>query len=181
VAAALTLSDFLTGPGKAFLEVVMVGDALMRRSDPLLSHRDLTAYLDGCVRRPGIRQFMRAFAQMRPGTDSLRETWLRLVVVDAGLPVPDVNTSVHTKGRRGLRYLDLSWERWRIDLEYHGMRHFEDPGYNLSDKDRRVELQEAGWIVIEVTSRDLMDPEALIVRILKEIARAEGLVGPGLV
>mgnify|MGYP006190244613 CR=1 FL=1 len=77
----------------------------------------------------------------RVGSDSPKETGLRLALVDAGLPEPAVNRWIldpRTGGRvhRG----DLTYEEYRLTLEYE-CRHHSDPDQVARDIDRQERLE----------------------------------------
>lgn len=69
-------------------ELVIIGDALVRRSHPFATMGDLSAAVVRWSGRRGCRALARAFARVRPRTDSPAETLLRLDLVAFGLPEP---------------------------------------------------------------------------------------------
>jgi hypothetical protein len=154
---------------RAFLAAVQLGDALMRRQRPVLSQSAFARGVAAWGPRKGANLLRQLFRHIRQGTDSLTETWLRLCVVDAGFPEPLVNYCVRVGDNR--RYLDLSWPDLRIALEYHGRQHFNDPGQSYSDVYRRGRLQVAGWLIIEATYQDLVQPVGMIERLSHAFAR----------
>jgi hypothetical protein len=64
-------------PWATWQELVMVGDGLLRRRNPLVSLRDLDRHLEGAAGRRGVRCAKVARAFIRPRTDSIAETWAR--------------------------------------------------------------------------------------------------------
>lgn len=68
----------------------------------------------------------RASALVRDRVDSPQETRLRLCLVLAGLPEPEVNPVVFAGGRAVGR-VDLFLGRWRVAVEYEGDQHRTDP------------------------------------------------------
>nr|WP_152992510.1 hypothetical protein [Nonomuraea pusilla] len=83
-----------------------------------------------------------------PGAASPRESWLRVILVDGGLPRPATQVPVPL-GHRCV-YLDLGWEDYRLGVEYDGREHHTAPGDVRRDADRREELRARGWRVIPV-------------------------------
>ncbi|MDR1394296.1 MAG: hypothetical protein LBJ62_10100 [Bifidobacteriaceae bacterium] len=155
-----------------FLQIIQLGEALTRRSNPVLTQDNFAARIAAWVpRHPGKPLVRELFSHVRCRTDSVAETWLRLAVIDAGFPEPVVNHGVF--GPSGWRYLDLSWPDRLIALEYHGRQHFDNPSQSYEDVGRRGELQAAGWTVIEATRRDLRQPGELLRRLGAAFARAE--------
>jgi very-short-patch-repair endonuclease len=152
-----------TSPTKRqFLAAVQLGDVLIRRDRPLTSIDELGACTDA-TKGPGMRLARAALARLRPRTDSLMESWLRLVVWDAGFPEPRVNHEIRFAS--GRRYLDLSWPESKIALEYHGRQHFEDADQAYQDFGRRAWLHDMGWTLVEAVHADLLDPSALLGRL----------------
>lgn len=95
--------------------------------------------------------------------DSPPESWLKLLVVEAGYPTPTEQFEViDVLGR--IRYvLDLCWPELRIALEYDG---YETHEYRLDQDARRdLDLERRGWITIRATAADLREPGALLTRL----------------
>ncbi|MDR2567447.1 MAG: hypothetical protein LBC97_15585 [Bifidobacteriaceae bacterium] len=149
---------------RVFLEAVQLGDVLDRRKHNWARVAQLTACADVST-GPGSKLVRAAAKQLRHGTDSFMETWLRLVLWDAGFPEPMVNHEIKLGGRR--RMLDLSWPDRRIALEYQGRQHFADESQAFDDMVRRGQLQQAGWTIHEAAHKDLIDPLGLLSRLAR--------------
>jgi hypothetical protein len=159
-----------TGPGvfaearkAAFLESVQIGDQLLARSNPLVTYKEFAEYITALTDMHGARLARTVFDHVRARTDSTMESWLRLVVWDAGFPDPVVNHKVSVGERT--RYLDLAWPELMIDLEFHGRQHFYEYEQARDDVTRRGQLQLAGWTTIEATESDLKKPGHLLQQI----------------
>lgn len=100
---------------------------------------------------PGLRQVERALDLHDPGAQSPRETWLRLVVIDAGFPRPRTQIPVAVGGRTKY-YLDMGWEDPKVALEYDGDQHRTDKAQFARDVVRLEELADLGWIVVRVVA-----------------------------
>ncbi|WP_345603124.1 DUF559 domain-containing protein [Pseudonocardia adelaidensis] len=85
--------------------------------------------------------------------DSPAESWIRLLVVENGLPVPEVNWPIADATGREIYRLDLAWPQLRIALEYDGIA--AHAGREEHDALRRADLTRRGWIVVVVTKEDL--------------------------
>ncbi|MEA5053591.1 MAG: hypothetical protein VB093_09140 [Propionicimonas sp.] len=129
-------------------ELVIVGDALVRRKDPLATMEDLAFRVRAYSGRHGVRRLRAALELVRPNTDSVPETELRLAIVDAGLPEPEVNVWVVDRQGRRLRLGDLVDRKRRILLEYDGPHHFQDEGQRRKDIDVLDAAVADGWRVI---------------------------------
>ncbi|WP_162943726.1 hypothetical protein [Arthrobacter celericrescens] len=75
-------------------DLVIAGDHMLRRHDPLASVEGLDAYLDTKRGAPGYRRAMRARSLMRAGTDSPKQTEVRLLITMHGLPEPGINVPI---------------------------------------------------------------------------------------
>jgi len=103
---------------------------------------------------PGTRGLCRlreALALHDAGAQSPRETWLRLLVIGAGLPRPQTQIPVVVNGRPKY-YLDMGWEDLKIAVEYDGDHHRTDRAQFARDITRLEELADLGWTVIRVAA-----------------------------
>ena len=98
----------------------------------------------------GLRQVGRVLNQHDPGSQSPKESWLRLLVVGAGFPRPRTQIPVLCGGRR--YYLDMGWEDVKVALEYDGDHHRTDKRQFARDIVRLEDLQQLGWIVVRVAA-----------------------------
>ncbi len=95
--------------------------------------------------------------------DSPPESWLKLLVVHAGFPVPTEQFEVIDALARIRYVLDLCWPELRIALEYDG---YEAHEYRLDrDAQRDLDLERRGWITIRATAADLREPAELLARL----------------
>ena len=72
-------------------DLVIAGDFLLRRRNPLTTIHELDAFLAGKQGRAGYRRAMQARSLIRADTDSPKETELRLLLIRHGLPEPAIN------------------------------------------------------------------------------------------
>ena len=137
-------------------DLVVAGDHLLRRGV-----RDVDAVLErlrravGAVRRRGGELLQLALPLLRPGVRSPRESLLRIVLVTAGLPEPEVNVHLFRSDGSYLGEGDLVYRKARLVLEYEGDHHRTDPAQFRYDIRRREEFEDAGWSVLRVTGDDL--------------------------
>lgn len=136
--------------------LVAAGDALLRRSDGpekdvvVLGRRHplstLTAIESAMARRrrtKGITAARRAFDLIRAGVDSVAETRLRMILVEAGFPEPVVNQEVWLTSYLKRRP-DLHYPQWCIAIQYDGRDHGK-PGQVNSDILRDSDFTDHGW------------------------------------
>jgi len=160
-------------------ELVVVGDALAGRWSARPEARGLpVAQLRSAAghdrRRPGAARLREAAAWVRTGVESPKETEVRLLLVRAGVPEPELN--VPTYGRDGT-YLgrpDLRWAEQRVTLEYEGAHHRDDPRIYAQDIERRERFEDHGWSVVRCISSHLASPgdAELIARVHRRFARS---------
>ena len=129
---------------------------------------------DRLVARPDRRGTARAgglLALITGRAESPPESWLKLLVVEAGFPTPTEQFPV-LDALACIRYvLDLCWPELRIALEYDG---YESHEYRRDQDVRRdLDLERRGWITIRATAADLREPSALLAR-LDDAFRARG-------
>ncbi len=109
----------------------------------------------------------RALALARPGVRSPRETHLRLLLTRHGLPEPGVNEDIFSARGEFVAEIDLTFEAWRVAVEYDGRVHAEDPRQFARDADRWAAIRDAGWDHVRILSHHLRGdgaPAASLVR-----------------
>lgn len=90
---------------------------------PLATADQLAQAVAAGSRMIGIRQLRAALPLIRSGVESPRETLLRLIMLRAGLPEPEVNAAVFDRTGRLLGVLDLFLRAFRVGIEYEGAHH----------------------------------------------------------
>lgn len=114
----------------------------------------------------GARQLRHALRLVDPGAESPKETWLRLLLIRAGLPKPTTQIKV-VDGSWSAR-LDMGWEDVKVAVEYDGDQHRTDRRRYLHDIKRLERLQQLGWIVIRVVAEH--HPEDVLRRVRAALA-----------
>ena len=155
------------GPG-----ALRTGEQVAKALDPLrtaLSRR---------VRPRGARALGAALERVRPGVRSAQESRVRLVLVDAGLPEPEVCAPVHGRGGGWLAEGDLVWREQRVVGEYQGAVH---GGIRARSADayRTGLMHDEGWTVLEIFAEDLSDPHrrrTMVRRFARELGVATAAI-----
>lgn len=119
--------------------------------------------------RRGIRQARSILNLVDRGAQSPKETWLRLLLIDAGLPTPTTQLPVYDETGRLVGYLDMGWEDIKVAAEYDGEQHRKDRRQYTWDIRRLGMLERLGWVVIRVVAGD--GPIDIIRRVQEAIAR----------
>jgi len=134
----------------SLVDLVVVGDHLVREQLVTLAElRDFCAKASG----PGAAQARAAAAFVRAGVDSPMETRLRMLIVLAGLPEPEINPVMDLPG--GNRRYDLCWRKARLVVEYDGRHHIERVEQWESDIERREQIEDDDWRMLIVTAKDI--------------------------
>lgn len=125
-------------------DIVAAADFLISGTVPLATTAELRAEITrmGDVRR-GI--LGRALHDVRAGVRSARETRLRLLLVEAGLPEPAVAWNLFDSRGTFVAELDLAFPRYRVAVEYDGRVHAEDVAQFARDADRWAAIRREGW------------------------------------
>jgi len=119
--------------------------------------------------RRGIAQARRATDLFDPGAQSPKESWLRVVLIQAGLPRPQTQIPVLNEFGSAIAYLDMGWADLKVAVEYDGEQHRTDRRQYTWDVRRLEMLERLGWIVIRVVAGDR--PAEIISRVRSALAR----------
>lgn len=141
-------------------------DALARAAELKIADVELLA--QRYHGRRGLRRARQSLDLVDAGAQSPKESWLRTILVRAGLPRPQTQIPVCDEFGQAIAYLDMGWEDIKVAVEYDGDQHRSDR-FQYSWDVRRLEmLQRSGWIVVRVLAGDR--PAEVIRRV--RIARA---------
>lgn len=155
----------------SLVELVILGDWLVRQQ--FLSCASLVRYCNDSSDRH-VLHARRAAAYVRDRVDSPMETRLRMLLVLAGLPEPEVNREIRDTNGSVVMRLDLSYPRVKLAVEYDGRQHTELVEQRHRDLDRRDDLEEDEWRLLVVTSRGIfVEPEKTLLRVWRAL-RARG-------
>lgn len=154
------------------LDLVTAGDWLLRR------RRSTLVRLHSAVQTypgRGVVHARRAVMLVRERVDSPRETWLRLCLVLAGLPMPECNLVIgDDQGPMGR--VDLVYLAYKLIIEYEGDQHRTDRNQWNADIDRHEDFARDNWTLIRVTSERARWPRQ-VVRSVYRALRANGYEG----
>ncbi|MGD1170275.1 hypothetical protein ACKUVQ_13620 [Mycobacterium seoulense] len=132
-----------------------------------LTSADVAALIGRNKGARGIRRCRTALSLMDGGAQSPKESWLRLVLLDAGLPRP--TTQIRVTDGRLVAYLDMGWEEPMVAMEYDGEQHRTDRGQYVKDIRRAEMVGSLGWTMIRVINEDR--PTVIVQRAREALAR----------
>jgi hypothetical protein len=146
---------------------VAANDALARATRLNVAEAELLA--EGYKGHRNIRRARRALKLVVAGAESPRETWLRLLLIEAGYPPPQTRIPVYGEYGELVAVLDMGWEDIKVAVEYEGDHHRTDRRQFNTDIARVDALTELGWIVVRVTVEDV--PGGILRRVAVAWAR----------
>jgi hypothetical protein len=151
-------------------EAVAAIDALVRATG--LRMGEVESLVQRYPGRRGIDLARTAIDLVDGGAQSPKETWLRLLLVRAGLPRPQTQIPVEDETGEPFAYLDMGWGDVKVAAEYDGEEHRTDRRRYAWDIRRRERLERLGWIVIRVVAGDR--PAEIIRRVRAALACRAG-------
>jgi hypothetical protein len=104
--------------------------------------------------RRGIVQVRELCALARPEAESPMESEARLVMIDGGLPMPELQYDLIDRSGRVWR-VDFAWPHPKVAVEYDGFDWHSDPDALRRDRQKRVALLEMGWSVMSIVADDV--------------------------
>ncbi|UKA74300.1 endonuclease domain-containing protein [Arthrobacter sp. FW306-07-I] len=166
-------------------DLVAMGDQLVRTPRPELEGRkgaystveDLRCLVARHPNLQGVVRARQALDLIRVGSDSAPETFLRLSMLDAGLPEPELQVGLRPGDARSPS-ADLGFRRRRVAIQYDGGHHLLEP-QRLSDRRRDKAFGAAGWTVVIVDKADQEDDFAAAINKIKR-ALSSSTVDPSI-
>ncbi|MDX1885649.1 hypothetical protein [Mycolicibacterium sp. 120270] len=110
----------------------------------------------------GVKRLKEAIPLVDGGAASPRETWLRLIYIDGGLPKPRTQIPIFDTDGTLLRTVDMGWEEYKVVSEYDGDQHRTDRGQYVKDMRVIPKIERLGYIVARVVKED--QPAAILRR-----------------
>jgi hypothetical protein len=109
-----------------------------------------------------------------PLAESPGESWCRVELSRAGLPVPIEQVSILDDDGRFIGRVDFAWPEFGIVLEFDGAVKYEANGSKalVAEKRREDRLRESGWTVVRCVWADLYGFDHVAAEIRRAIARA---------
>ncbi|MFS0896693.1 hypothetical protein [Mycolicibacterium litorale] len=142
-------------------------DALMRAAP--FERSEVTALMDryGPVR--GVRQLRQLLPLIDPGAESLKESWLRLLLIDDGFPIPETQIPIVDETGEAFAFVDMGWRQLRLAVEYDGDQHRTSRPIYVNDIRRLERIRRCGWEVVRVIKED--HPGAVLARVREAFKR----------
>lgn len=122
-----------------------------------ISETDLRRGAVRYFRRRGVVQLRELIPLSDPRSESVRESWVRLALIDAGLPAPEPQYEI-VDGGVPLFRLDHAYPQGATAVEYDGAEFHDSPEQREQDARRRRWLRDHGWYVVVVRRGDFTSP-----------------------
>lgn len=157
----------LARDGASVPELVVVADSLARACPSAV--RDLADAVARGTGRRGVTSARCALELVDRRSESAMESWVRAVLLIAGVPAPVPQLVVTDEHGRFVARVDLAWPGSRLVLEYDGDHHRDQVTW-VRDLRRREELERLGWTVLVVTVADVLPhPDRLVARVTSRL------------
>lgn len=131
------------------LPAVIHLDALARATD--VKPSDAMVLTDRYRGSRGVKRCRDAIALMDAGAQSPKETWLRLLLIDAGFPPPQTQIPLYVDGHP-VAFLDMGWPHIKVSAEYDGDHHRSDRITYVKDIGRAEFIDRMGWLNVRVVA-----------------------------
>lgn len=139
--------------------LIILGDQLVRnpyeryekRTEPYIPLARWLA-LASSQKTPGKQALKRSLEFVRVGSDSPKETLLRLALVDYGLPEPELQVRAEPTDRRSPT-ADMGYKQFRIAVHYDGSTHYHADSY-AKDQRRDSTFEKLSWRNIKCSNDD---------------------------
>lgn len=170
------------GPFLSEYDLVAATDYLLRlprspggfhalaRTTPFATRDELAAVLrsNRWQSAPALR---RGLERARTGSSSRPESRVRLMIVDAGLPEPEIDYDIRSESGMFIACADLAYPDRRLAIEYEGDGHRERAQFE-HDINRFARMEEHRWRAVRLTSEHVFRiPREAIRRILRAYRR----------
>jgi hypothetical protein len=133
-------------------EAVARLDSLMRAQ--VFSAEDVLLLAERYRGARGLKSLRKVLPLVDGGAASPRETWLRLLYIDAGLPRPTTQIPIVEGRGRLVRMADIGWEDFMVVSEYDGDQHRTSRRQYTKDIRSLRKARSLGWIVDQVIKED---------------------------
>jgi Protein of unknown function (DUF559) len=141
--------------------VALLDSALHRRLINVTRLRDWATTHAGYR---GVRRLKCALDLAEPATESVMETRLRLLLVQAGLPRPRVQVSLRDDRGLFVARPDLYYPGVRLAIEYDGATH---RASLAADNRRQNRLIDAGYRVLRFTAGDVLGMRSAVISVVR--------------
>jgi hypothetical protein len=123
----------------------------------------------------GIRTARAALDLIRVGSDSAPETLMRLALLEANLPEPELNVVVRNHFGQAVLWPDGAYREYKISLQYDGQHHG-GIEQHLKDIERQERSLAHGWLEVRTSKQDLEGDRPAVVHKVRRALLSRGWV-----
>ncbi|WP_221584956.1 DUF559 domain-containing protein [Microbacterium sp. G2-8] len=157
-------------------DLVAAADALLARASPLCTWEELSSEIEDMGDMRG-RILRSALQSARDGSESARETKLRLALARFGLPEPELNWELVDHRGTFVARFDMAYRRWRVAVEYDGRQHAFDTAQFERDADRWDAVRAEGWVLVRILNHHLRGDPPRGPAMVRDALRERGWFG----
>lgn len=172
----------IASPTKVFLDLASAGIGLVdlvAAGDALVKAKCVTPteLIDAAATWRGrhCRRARRAAGLVRQGVDSIMETRLRMLMVLARLPEPQINKVLRLEDGTWEHRIEIYYLSILLAIEYEGRQHADSVDQWNKDIRRRTKLEAMGWRFILVTAEGIFERPEETLRDIKNALRDRGV------
>ncbi|MGO2654862.1 MAG: hypothetical protein ACTH93_03365 [Pseudoclavibacter sp.] len=150
-------------PNHSDADLVAVGDFLVCRAElradgrqPFAGPRELIEWA-GSLSGRNCRRMRQVARLVRDGSQSPMESLTRLLLLEAGLPEPELNADIYDRAGGHLARADLLYRVQRVIPEFDGDQHRTSRAQHTRDRERLKALRNEGYEVVQADLRTLTD------------------------
>lgn len=134
---------------------------------------EIDQVISDCAGWRGLRSAARDLGHADERSESVAESLARAIIIELGLPKPDLQTVLRTPEGHFVGRVDLCFTEQRVNVEVDGMAKYTRPEDLRREKIREDALRSMGYEVVRLRWADLMGPaEEIRRRILAAFERA---------
>ncbi|MGO4590584.1 endonuclease domain-containing protein [Paenarthrobacter sp. 2TAF44] len=180
----------LTSPARTWLDLaatltvedlVAAGDSLVCShgadfpvpKEAVCSIEELRNVVDRHPGMRGVRTARAALDLLRGGADSAPESLMRLALLNANLPEPQLNHVVRNNLGHAVLWPDAAYLEYRISLQYDGQHHG-SAEQHLRDIERQEKSLALGWLEVRISKHDLQGEWPAVVHKVRRALQSRG-------
>ena len=110
------------------------------------------------------RRLPAAVALMDARAESVEESLLRIIILEAGIPAPVTQHVIRDRFGRFVARVDLAWPDLRLALEYDGAHH-DDPAQIIADRKRLNAIHACGWTSLVIDRHQFREEPRLLAQL----------------
>lgn len=138
----------------------------------LMTRHDVLAAALALPPAPGRQSAIAAANLVDARAESVFESISRVDMAVAGLPAPELQVNIYDHNGLWIARVDFAWQEQRVILECDGWEYHRDRDAFERDRRRWTALSRAGWTVIVVTWRDVMESPGYLVEVISGVLGA---------